>query len=305
MKCRKSPTETINCPVCSIPFSRRIGENKTNCSKKCADRANVGKPSKKKGKTYEELYGKERAELLKEMNRVGHLGKTSNKKGKTWEEFYGEERAAEIREKIPKRMLSEKQRKESSERAKGFWKNPDYVEKHIKAWRLRRIENKPWKTKGKTFEEISPGKAKQWKKALSIAFTGKVRSPKSREKGRKITTNLWKTEDYIKKQQKARHAKINKSETALRDLLDELFSKEYKFVGDWTVAIDGRCPDFINVNGQKKIVELFGDYWHRGQNPQDRIDIFKPFGYDTLVIWEKELRDRDKLQEKLLEFHGS
>ena len=48
--------------------------------------------------------------------------------------------------------------------------------------------------------------------------------------------------------------------------------------------------------------EVFGDYWHRGQNPQDRIDTFKPFGFETLVIWERELNDIDAVAEKIREF---
>jgi G:T-mismatch repair DNA endonuclease (very short patch repair protein) len=49
--------------------------------------------------------------------------------------------------------------------------------------------------------------------------------------------------------------------------------------------------------------ELYGDYWHKGQNPQDRIDMFKPFGFDTLVIWEKELKDMGAVTERIQEFH--
>jgi hypothetical protein len=67
-------------------------------------------------------------------------------------------------------------------------------------------------------------------------------------------------------------------------------------------VVAGKCPDFVNVNGQKKIIELFGDYWHRGQNPQDRIDVFKPFGYETLVIWQRELEDLKSLRHKIFDF---
>ena len=36
-------------------------------------------------------------------------------------------------------------------------------------------------------------------------------------------------------------------------------------------------------------IEIYGDYWHRGENPQDRVDLFDTYGYKTLVIWEKEV----------------
>ena len=86
------------------------------------------------------------------------------------------------------------------------------------------------------------------------------------------------------------------------DVLNGLYPGEWKYVGNGQVIIAGKCPDFVNVNGQKKIIELFGDYWHKGQNPQDRMDLFTPFGYDILVVWEKELKDFKSLRRKIFDF---
>ena len=72
----------------------------------------------------------------------------------------------------------------------------------------------------------------------------------------------------------------------------------------------------ININGQKKIIELFGDRYHgekfrsryqndfllNEQHEQERIDYFAKEGYETLIIWEHELEDIDTLQDKLLRF---
>ena len=69
------------------------------------------------------------------------------------------------------------------------------------------------------------------------------------------------------------------------------------------MILSGKIPDFVNVNGKKKLIELYGDYWHRNDNPQDRINLFKKFGWDTLVVWEKELKDEILLKEKILEFN--
>lgn len=69
------------------------------------------------------------------------------------------------------------------------------------------------------------------------------------------------------------------------------------------MMLGGKIPDIVNVNGQKKVVELWGTYWHRDQNPDDRIALFRPFGWDTLVVWEKELKDRPALEARLQEFH--
>ena len=95
----------------------------------------------------------------------------------------------------------------------------------------------------------------------------------------------------------------NQKEVLLASILQKIVPGEYKYVGNGSLIIGGRCPDFMNVNGKKKLVELYGDHWHRGDNPQDRIDFFRQFGFDTLVIWEHELKDFDNLSQKIIVFN--
>lgn len=78
----------------------------------------------------------------------------------------------------------------------------------------------------------------------------------------------------------------NKPEQIILDLLNEMYPGEWKYTGDFSFMINGRNPDFANCNGQKKVIEFWGDYWHKGEDPEDRKAIFREFGYDTLVIWE-------------------
>jgi very-short-patch-repair endonuclease len=94
----------------------------------------------------------------------------------------------------------------------------------------------------------------------------------------------------------------NKQEFALASILNELVPNEFKYVGDGGLVIDGKCPDF--TNGDHKLIELYGDYFHRGQNPQKRIDFFKERGYDCCVVWEHELRDLPALEAKIMSFVG-
>ncbi len=89
-------------------------------------------------------------------------------------------------------------------------------------------------------------------------------------------------------------------------MLNKLSPKEYKFVGNGKIIIDRFNPDFINVNGQKKIIELYGDYWHKRpeviKRDKKRIRIYKKYGYNTLVIWERELKDLEKVIAKVSKF---
>lgn len=72
--------------------------------------------------------------------------------------------------------------------------------------------------------------------------------------------------------------------------------------GKFWIKIDGHWlnPDF-KVHGKKKGVEVFGSYWHKGEDPQDRIDLFKKAGYECLVIWENDLKKCPGYYRQLLE----
>jgi len=113
---------------------------------------------------------------------------------------------------------------------------------------------------------------------------------------------LWKTEEYNKKQKEARNLFPNKAELKLQNIINTI-TNSFLYVGDFNFFIGGKCPDFIDKTNNK-IIELYGDYWHKGQDTNDRINYFKNYGYDTLVIWESELKDKRILKIKINEFLG-
>ncbi len=110
--------------------------------------------------------------------------------------------------------------------------------------------------------------------------------------------NLWKDPEYIRNQVRARGLKPNKTEM----MLEQWFKSQglpFKFVGDGQVVLGGKCPDFINYNGKKQIIEFFGDYWHEPEEEEERKKIFAEFGYETLIIWEHELKDEGAMLNKV------
>lgn len=94
------------------------------------------------------------------------------------------------------------------------------------------------------------------------------------------------------------------------------FSIPLKYTGNGALRIatpygilnpDFACSDF----GSKKLVEIFGDYWHgpsrklKFQSTEvGRKSILESVGYGVLIIWEKEIRSspRRVIAEKLLSF---
>jgi hypothetical protein len=143
------------------------------------------------------------------------------------------------------------------------------------------------------------------KRKIGTALIGHNTSGETRKKISDAHSKLWQDSEYALRMGKTQNKRPNKPETILLNLLEELYPDEWKYTGDFSFMINGKNPDFVNCNGQKQIIELFGDYWHKGEDPKERAAIFKPFGYKTLVVWEKELSDIKKLTHKLKRFCGA
>jgi len=187
------------------------------------------------------------------------------------------------------------------------WKNPEYRDKVCKGvskglhgntntlgkhWKLSKVfcENRSRK-------QIGMKKSEKTKRKI-----GKTNSIVIKEK--------WKDPDYARRVLTVNTP--NKSEITLNSFLQKTIPNEYKFVGDGEFILEGKCPDFLNVNGKKKLIELFGNYWHgedrtgktKKESEDERINYFKKFGFKTLIIWESELQDLSVLKNKILNFNS-
>jgi very-short-patch-repair endonuclease len=78
----------------------------------------------------------------------------------------------------------------------------------------------------------------------------------------------------------------------------------YKYVGNFGFWIEGKNPDFVNINGQKKIIECWGVHWHTEKELKQRDFLFRQYGYKTLFIWDYELKDLSLVEQKILEFES-
>ena len=106
--------------------------------------------------------------------------------------------------------------------------------------------------------------------------------------------------------------KKNKLESRVERILDHFFPGEWKFVGDGEVWIGGRCPDFINVNGRKTIIEVFGDWWHKNRRKVRKTATedwrrahFAKYGFQTTIIWESEINGRSDVDVARMVFPGT
>ena len=125
-----------------------------------------------------------------------------------------------------------------------------------------------------------------------------VTSLKVREKHRQRAAVQWRDPEYVKAQMRARGVRPNRLELEVQEVIRRF---GFQYAGDGKLVVGGKCPDFWNGDG--KVIELYGDYWHAGQDPRERIDLFAAHGYVCLVIWEREWReDPVVVAERVAEF---
>ena len=115
--------------------------------------------------------------------------------------------------------------------------------------------------------------------------------------------NPMRREECVRKWIKSNNISPNKQELKLFGIIESIVPGKYAINTRGEVAIiDGAIPDFVSTTADKDVIELFGDYWHKGEDERIRIKRFDVFGYRTIVVWEKELADVEKLKQKIIEF---
>jgi len=96
----------------------------------------------------------------------------------------------------------------------------------------------------------------------------------------------------------------------------EKYKLPVRYVGCGEFIIGDVNPDFIAINGRRKVVEIFSDYWH-GRTPRftprdwrrtehGRREYFHQFGYESLILWTSELEGmiEDEVVSQLKSFLG-
>lgn len=143
---------------------------------------------------------------------------------------------------------------------------------------------------------------KRWQ---SLEYRNRLKHSEARkQRSSELMIRLWQNQEYaIKVSAKTlksnRENRPNKPELKLLSLLESNFPGDWRYVGDGSFWIGGRNPDFLS---NKRVIELFGDYWHKGENPKDRIDYFRAYGFETLVIWESELSNPANVEDSIKRF---
>jgi hypothetical protein len=271
-----------------------------------------GQASPKKGRTYEELYGEERAKELREKLAMAHKGQKPWNKGLRGEEVlkhYNDVKTWFM--KLRMRRQSEETRRRRSESLKKAYAEGRRRRGHTEATRKKISESlkghAPW-NKGKKLRPLPEEHRKKISEGVkehlpSTAFMkgiipwnyGLTADMDERVKRYAEARRGWRPpKEAIKKMLTC--PRPNKCELRLLEILRGLDSN-WRYVGDGSLVIDGRCPDFWD--GGNRLVELFGGFWHGDDDPQERVDFFARRGYDCVVVWDSELKDVEGVIRKI------
>ncbi len=94
-------------------------------------------------------------------------------------------------------------------------------------------------------------------------------------------------------------------EQKIIDITEKNFPEfRYNGNGELGVVLNGMIPDFVNVNGKKEVLEVFGDYFHGvicrtwKSSELGRKMAYNYLGYRCLVLWEHDIKT--KTEEELL-----
>ncbi|MEK6932545.1 MAG: NUMOD3 domain-containing DNA-binding protein [Nanoarchaeota archaeon] len=246
---------------------------------------------------------------------ISHSGRNNYLYGKTYEDFWGKDKADDIKRKksiaSKGRVISEKSRKKMSITRKNLMKSgkikPPRVslkgEKNPMYGRKRPdlvLRNKLITRKGIRRPNHSDF-MKHWHKNHSHPMLGKPNY--------KLRL-LNKDPEFLKKAMLSKFIRPNVPEKTFINLIEKN-SLPFQYVGDGSYLVGNKNPDFIS-NDNKQIVEIFGDYYHdenRRKLPYSRTyngtkKYYEEKGYKILIIWEKELKDIESVLNKTRKFIG-
>lgn len=206
-----------------------------------------------------------------------------------------------------------------SESSKDFWANPENRTRMMAVRKVQTTAETRAKlsvtgqgNKSRTGQHLS----EEEKRKHSLAAKGKPHKPEHRAHLLASWARPEIRDKAIRNSLRAQNRKQTKPEKILETILGEILPNEYKYVGSsGDVMIAGVPPDFINVNGKKKIIECFGDWWHgkkktgktKEEVETERIERFKEYGFGCLILWENEIKNENKradIIERIIAFNS-
>jgi G:T-mismatch repair DNA endonuclease (very short patch repair protein) len=283
----------------------RRGKNNPNYGKHLTDEI--------RKKISEALKGIHRSDETRMKISEAHKGQVPWNKGLTG--CYSKETRIRLSNALKGRHLTDEAKRKMSESRRGKHHTDETRRKISEANKGKHIATSEARMK---MSKLYKGKhlTDEHKKRISEALKGHIGWSKGRhqteEAKRKISEAL-KGNVWVKGQHLPEETKRKLSEAHIRAFKRGCYSVKptapevkfaqiclrhnlpYKYVGDGKFWVEGVNPDFVESNGRKIAVEIYGDYWHKLPNQinkdEKRIAILNKYGWKLFVLWEHELKE--------------
>ena len=206
---------------------------------------------------------------------------------------FSDEHRKHLSESKKGKRFSEEHKKRLSETRRGA--NNSFYGKH----HAQETKNRMSQTKKAGFTENDLNKmqlcVRKWRKEhpeigeiISKSLLAYCATDKGKRQRSESAKKNWQNPEYAKKVLSRREMSV--PEVKLQKIIDDN-SLPYVFVGnvsDKQLVIDRKIPDFAHIN-DKKLIEVYGDFFHKDDDPQDRIDFFGVRGYACIIFWASEV----------------
>lgn len=220
----------------------------------------------------------------------------------SWKQPGRRERASKKSREVWQRSgYKEKMSKNYSKIQKEIWQRPGYKDKMCK--KARKRQKDMWRHPIYR-REMSKKRLEMWQRP---EFKEKMRVKRS-----KTSKDLWKNSVYREKCIKAIARGNRRRPTNPEKFLISCFNKNkvfYKYIGDGSMVVAGKNPDFINIDEKRKVIDYFSPPFHtvyinrtKEEAEKERIEHFEKNGYKCLVLWPEDLKDEERLLTKIREF---
>lgn len=181
---------------------------------------------------------------------------------------------------------------------------------------------------GKKHKKSSINKISNSRKGKGLGTNNSMSNPLWKEKAKKNLIKKWKSgdlEDTRKKmsdkmKETIKLGKIKSVNTSKKEKEIINFLRKIGYSAKQSLRVESKICD-IYIPSLNLIIEYFGDYWHCNPLIYDsnyfnvkkqkfawelweydskKVDIIKNLGYNLEVIWESELKNNNKLIEKII-----
>lgn len=143
-----------------------------------------------------------------------------------------------------------------------------------------------------------------WKKSLHVEKTCKFCKKKFKASYWSIKVKYcsiscsvygrWKNKDWKEKNLKKIILGLVNRPTSLEKQMIAIIQKynlPYKYVGDGSFLIGFKNPDFININGEKKLIEVGNVFHHQNNYIEKRKEHFAKYGWESFIFIKDELNE--------------